>query len=318
MIDHKFVQANGIKLHYACVGQGKPMLFLHGFPEFWYAWKEQLKEFGKDHLACALDMRGYNLSEKPSNVDDYNVDILVADIKAVFDHLFEQSPGFKRAILVAHDWGGAVAWRFAKRYPDYLEKLVIINAPHPEMFARELMTNPAQQKASSYMITFCNPEIESTLLANNCQALQQVIFGKCAKREAFALEDKRAYLEAWNQPGALTGGLNYYRAAQLDAVVAAAAANDGNPKPAAQGVPAQDRAMVRAAMNKDAANQAVQMNVPTLVIWGEKDHAILIGNLEGIEDYVPNVCVQRIPDGTHWVIHEEPVLVNQYIREFVS
>src|SRR5262249_27054767 len=129
MIRHDFVEVNGVRLHYAAAGHGKLIMFLHGFPEFWYEWKNQLGEFGKDYLAVAPDMRGYNLSSKPADVEQYQVKYLIEDIRALADKL-----GQKKFILVAHDWGGAVAWAFAIAHPDYLEKLVIINAPHPGVF----------------------------------------------------------------------------------------------------------------------------------------------------------------------------------------
>src|SRR5437762_9888430 len=135
-IKHDYLEANGIKLHYASSGSGKTILFLHGFPEFWYAWKGQVEEFGKSYRAVALDMRGYNLSDKPKAVEEYAVPKLVDDIKGVLEKL---SPG-KKAVLVAHDWGGVVAWAFAMTYPDMLEKLVIINAPHPALFGQQLAT----------------------------------------------------------------------------------------------------------------------------------------------------------------------------------
>src|SRR5712671_845972 len=166
MLTHKYAEANGIRLHYVTTGKGKLLLFVHGFPEFWYAWKNQLVEFGRDYQAVAPDMRGYNLSSKPTEVEQYQVQYLVEDLRALAEKL-----GHKKLILVAHDWGGAVAWAFAIAHPDYLEKLVIINAPHPGVFQRELRDNPAQQKASGYMLMFRSPQAESLLSANNYASL---------------------------------------------------------------------------------------------------------------------------------------------------
>src|ERR1035438_5433196 len=129
--DH-FAEVNGIRLHYVSAGKGPLILFLHGFPEFWYEWKNQLAEFGQDHLAVAPDMRGYNLSDKPSEVEQYQVRILIEDVRALAEHLGHK----KKFILVGHDWGGAVAWAYAMAHPETLEKLVIVNAPHPGVFAR--------------------------------------------------------------------------------------------------------------------------------------------------------------------------------------
>ena len=292
MIKHEYADVNGVRLHYATTGKGKLIMFVHGFPEFWYEWKDQLAEFGKDYKAVAPDMRGYNLSSKPAELEQYQVKYLVEDLRALAEKL-----GHKKFILVAHDWGGAVAWSFAIAHPEYLEKLVIINAPHPGVFARELRENPDQQKASQYMLFFRSPGAEAALSANNYSLLTQNILGELIKKGIFTEEDKKAYIEAWSQPGALTGGLNYYRAARV-------------------GPPSGDE-------NKDGGSFAaglpsLDVKVPTLVIWGEKDTALLTGNLNGLDKYVPNLTIKRIPDGTHWVIHEQPALVNRYIREFIK
>ncbi len=297
-IEHATADVNGVRLHYAKSGSGQLMLFLHGFPEFWYAWKAQLDEFGKDHLAVAPDMRGYNLSSKPAGVDQYRVPLLVEDIRALAESL-----GFgptRKFILVAHDWGGAVAWSYAAAHPDTLEKLIIVNAPHPTVFGRLLREDAAQQKASAYMLMFRSPEAETTLSANNHQMLVDIVLGAGLKNGTFTEDDKKAYLEAWSQPGALTGGLNYYRAAQL-----------GPAPPGAQGAQGAPGAA-------GAAGAGLVIKVPTLVIWGERDTALLTSNLVGLEQYVPRLTVRRIPDGTHWVVHEKPAEVNRHIREFIA
>lgn len=292
MITHEYADVNGVRLHYARAGKGKLVMFVHGFPEFWYEWKNQLMEFGQDYLAVAPDMRGYNLSSKPAELEQYQVKYMVEDLRALAEKL-----GHKKFTLVAHDWGGAIAWAFAIAHPDYLDKLVIINAPHPGVFARELKENPAQQKASQYMLFFRSPQAETQLSANNYAQLVQIVLGGGLKSGAFNEEDKKAYIEAWSQPGALTGGLNYYRAARVGPPSGEGDKESGS---FAQGMP------------------SLVVKVPTLVIWGEKDTALLTGNLEGLDKFVPNITIKRIPDGTHWVIHEKPELVNGYIRDFVK
>ena len=210
MLKHEYADVNGVRLHYATAGKGKLIMFVHGFPEFWYEWKNQLAEFGRDYQAVAPDMRGYNLSSKPADVEQYQVKYMIEDLRQLAEKL-----GHKKFTLVAHDWGGAIAWAFAIAHPDYLEKLVIINAPHPGVFQRELRDNPAQQKASQYMLMFRSPQAEQILSANNYAALVQAVLGEGLKAGHFTEEDKKAYIEAWSQPGALTGGLNYYRAARV-------------------------------------------------------------------------------------------------------
>jgi epoxide hydrolase 4 len=287
-LKHEYAEVNGVRLHYVSQGKGPLIIFLHGFPEFWYEWKAQLPEFAKDHRTVAPDMRGYNLSGKPEGVDHYQMKDLVEDVRALAEHL-----GYKKFILAGHDWGGGVAWSFAIAHPEYLEKLVIINCPHPAILARELAENPAQQKASQYMLFFRSPQAEQMLSANNYAGLVDAVLGEGLKTGVFTEADKQAYIGAWSQPGALTGGLNYYRAANL-----------GPPTPG------------EVAAAPAAGSQMVK--IPTLVIWGEKDTALLTGNLDGMDKFVPDLTVKRIPDGSHWVIHEKPELVNEYIREFIQ
>ena len=218
---------------------------------------------------------------------------MVEDLRALAHHLHA-----KKFILVAHDWGGAIAWAFAIQHPDLLEKLVIINAPHPGVFQRELRDNPAQQKASQYMLLFRGPQAEKTLSANNYALLVQAVLGPGLKSGAFTEEDKKLYIEAWSRPGALTGGLNYYRAARV-------------------GPPAPDGA-APASGDFGFGGASLNVNVPTLVIWGEKDTALLTGNLEGLDTYVPKLTIKRVPEGSHWVIHEQPDLIAGYIHEFIK
>jgi epoxide hydrolase 4 len=293
MLTHEYAEINGVKLHYVKAGNGKKLiLFVHGFPEFWYEYKNQLEEFGKDYTAVAPDMRGYNLSSKPAELEKYEVKYMVEDLRLLAEKL-----GYKKFILVAHDWGGAIAWAFGIAHPDYLEKLIIINAPHPGVFQRELAENPAQQKASQYMLMFRSPQAEQMLSANNYAALVNAVMGEGLKKGIFTEEDKKAYIEAWSQEGALTGGLNYYRAAKV-----------GPPAPSGE----------KAAGNFGMGESSLMVKVPTLVIWGEKDTALLPGNLEGLDKYVPKLTIKRIPEGSHWVIHEQPALINQYIHEFIK
>jgi len=292
MLKHDYADINDIRLHYVTAGKGKLLMFAHGFPEFWYEWKDQLAEFEDEYQVVAPDMRGYNLSSKPADVEQYRVEYLIEDLRLLAEHL-----GHKRFILIGHDWGGAVAWAFALRHPDYLEKLIIINAPHPGVFNRELHENPAQQRSSQYMLMFRGSQAEQTLSANNYASLVDSILGRGLKEGYFTAEDRNAYLESWSQPGALTGGLNYYRAAQV-------------------GPPSDQGAQANGNFGTDTAVQTVA--VPTLVIWGEQDQALLTGNLEGLDEFVPELTVKRIPDGSHWVVHEKPDLVNAYIRDFIE
>jgi len=294
MLEDAYADVNGIRLHYVTAGQPEQrplVVFLHGFPEFWYAWKDQLTTFGADYHAVAPDMRGYNLSSKPDAVEQYRVRHVVEDVRQLVTGL-----GHDRFILIGHDWGGAVAWAFALSHPEMLDGLVVVNAPHPGVFARELRDNPAQQRASQYMLMFRGPDAETTLASDDYATLFGLMVGWGEHREWMVPEDRAVYRDAWSQPGALTGGLNYYRASGLgppsgDADRASAPTFDPN---------------------------ALVVRVPTLVIWGERDSALLASNLDGLDSVVPVLTVKRVPDGSHWVVHERPDLVNGYIRDFIN
>jgi pimeloyl-ACP methyl ester carboxylesterase len=288
----QYAVVNGIRLHYVSSGQGKLIVFVHGFPEFWFGWKRQLIEFGRDHLAVAPDMRGYNLSDKPTNVNDYRVKYMIEDLRALAGHL-----GYEKFIMVGHDWGGGVAWSTAIRHPEVLEKLVIINSPHPAVFARELLNNPDQQKASQYMLRLRSAEAEESLSENNHARLVEILAYFGSKWE-MSEEHRLKYMEAWSQPGALTGSLNWYRASPLYPPVSE-----------------DEKNQIRNVLHLPREMLAVP--VPTLVLWGELDRALLTGNLDGLEDYIDDLTVRRISDGTHWVMHEQPELVNRLIRDFV-
>jgi epoxide hydrolase 4 len=297
-LSHEFAEVNGQRLHYVTIGRGPLIVFLHGFPEFWYEWKHQLAEFSRDHTAVAPDLRGYNLSSKPEELSAYAIPNIVADVHALATTLLKSTGGTKFT-LVAHDWGGVIAWVYAAQHPEMLDKLVILNAPHPTIFARELRENAEQQKASQYMLMFRSQEAEALLSENDFAWLKRAVLGSNPSQV-----DEDAYVEAWSQPGALTGGLNYYRASGVGPP----------PSPAATG----GSPATTATAATPPSIPPLMVRVPTLVIWGEKDTALLTGNLNGLDQYVPRLTVKRIPDGTHWIARESPSDVNRFIREFLA
>jgi pimeloyl-ACP methyl ester carboxylesterase len=282
-IVHETVEANGIRLHAARAGEGPLMLFLHGFPEYWAMWAPMLEHFGaRGWCAVAPDMRGHNLSEKPADVQAYHAKHLGADVLALAAH-YTSEP----FVLVAHDWGGAIAWAVAIAKPQRLKRLVMLNSPHPYVFWRELCRNPAQQKASEYMLLFRSPKAERVLSEN----------GYARLLSAFADLDesaRRALLEAWSRPGALTGGLNYYRASALYPPTA----EDPGP------------------LKLQWKPQDFMVRVPTLVLWGMRDTALLPGCLEGLDEVVPDLKLVRVPEATHWIARERTELVCREIEAF--
>src|SRR5882724_1915767 len=159
-VEHGYADSNGVKIHYASLGKGPLIVMIHGFPDFWYTWRDQMEALSKDYLVVAIDQRGYNLSDKPKGVENYDIRLLVGDVAAVIKHL-----GRDKAIVVGHDWGGMVAWSFAMAMPEMVDKLIILNLPHPRGIARELATNPEQQKNSQYARNFQKEDAASKLKA---------------------------------------------------------------------------------------------------------------------------------------------------------
>ncbi|WP_019506988.1 alpha/beta fold hydrolase [Pleurocapsa sp. PCC 7319] len=280
-LDHGFIKTNGINLHYVSQGSGKLMLMLHGFPEFWYSWRHQITEFAPDYHVVAVDLRGYNDSDKPQGLAAYQMSELLADVKGVINGL-----GYEDCILVAHDWGGAIAWNFAYEHPAMVEKLIVMNLPHPAKFAAGLKTWQQLQK-SWYIFWFQLPFLPELIFqANNCQAIASAFKGMAIDKSAFQPEDLAAFRDAAAKPGALTAMINYYRA------------NFQIPP-------------------DNLAKYCEILDVPTLMIWGEEDTALGKELTYGTEAYVKNLQLKYIPNCSHWVQQEQPALVNQYMRNFL-
>lgn len=284
--------APDVRLHYAeCGTPDAPlMLLLHGFPEFWYAWRALLPAFGERFHAVAPDLRGCNLSDKPADVHAYRAPALVADVDALVQRL-----GHERCVLVAHDWGGALAWSYAIAHPRRVEKLVILNAPHPVPFARALAHDAAQQAASQYMNWLRRPGSEAVLARDGFARLDE-FFLRLGGAAWFHGEVRDAYHAAWAQPGAITGGVNYYRASPLH-------------PPAGD-----DAGVARLAL----VEEDFVVRAKTLVIWGEGDTALLPVLLDGLDRLVPGLRVVRLAGATHWLVHEQPQRIIREIAGFVD
>jgi len=282
----------GVRLHYASCGDAsKPlMLMLHGFPEFWGAWRHVMPAFADAFHVVAPDLRGYNLSDKPAEVADYRPGKLIADVAGLVRAL-----GHERCVLVAHDWGGAIAWSVAIAHPEIVERLVILNAPHPVPFAKALASDPAQIQASQYMNWLRRPGSEALLAEDGFRRLEG-FFLKLGGQAWFDETTREAYHAAWSQPGALTGGVNWYRASPLH--------------------PATESEQGAARLVLDP--QAFVVRMPTLVIWGDGDTALLPVLLEGLDALVPELRIVRLPEATHWLVHEQPARVVSEIRAFLG
>jgi epoxide hydrolase 4 len=304
-----YADVNGMRLHYASIGSGPLVLFLHGYPSFWYQWKDQMAEMGRDHLAVGLDMRGYNLSSRPEGLEPYTMPHLIEDVRQFVEKIAGKG---KKFVLVGHDWGANVAWVFAMAHPEMLEKLIIVNGAHPFLSERELRENPAQRYASNYFFVFNN------YLAPGEQAVDERTDKETATRRAhtgfvdaevksgrYTEEDRQAWISAWSQPGSTTAGLNYYRA------------NHRNP-PFNDRHPASSIPRSWSAKEVTAGAKSTIIKVPTFVIWGLKDTAILSGHLSGLDKWVPDLRVRLYPDDDHWVMLEKPTQLAQDMRQFID
>ena len=284
---HHQAIVNGVRLHYVEAGRGPLVILLHGFPEFWYSWRFQIPALARASFrVIAPDMRGYNLSEKPSGVASYRVKHLSADVAALVSHA-----GERQAVVVGHDWGGAVAWAVAARYPERVSKLVVMNAPHPTAFARELRTWK-QIRKSWYILFFQLPWLPERLFRLGGRgALEQALRRGSLRPERFTDEDLDRYTTALLQPGALGAAINYYRAAFRSAL-----------RQVLQGGGAPTR----------------PITTPTLLIWGEQDRFLGTELTEGLEPFVPHLRLLRIPGASHWVQIDAYERVNEGLLEFLE
>jgi pimeloyl-ACP methyl ester carboxylesterase len=289
---------HGIELSCRVTGQtGRPVLmFLHGFPEAAFAWDELLEHFALPehggYRCVAPHLRGYADSSRPTEVRDYRAKHLVQDISSLIQIESANAP---LAALVAHDWGGAVAWNVANQRPELMRRLVILNSPHPGTFWRELRNNPQQQAASAYMNFLIRPDAEQLLMQNDFTKLWSFAF-EDVSRSAHWLDAamRQRYRQAWSQ--GLQGGLNYYRASPLRP-----------PRPddaAAQGV--------------ELPASMCRIEVPTLVLWGLRDRALLPCLLEGLHEHVPDLRVHTHPEASHWIVHEQPQWVIGHMTPFIQ
>ena len=271
-VEERYIETNGIKLHTVIIGSGKPLVLLHGFPDFWYGWKNVITGLKNEFKLIVPDMRGYNLSDKPEGVENYDLNILVDDIKGLSEEL-----QLGKFYLAGHDWGGIVAWSFAEKYPDLLEKLIIINAPHIALIQKSVETNETQKKASGYVTMLRQPGTENIMIARDCKLLKATVFFSEASKF-----DEEMYVKAWTQPGAILGGLNYYKA------------------------------------NWGVSDWTGIVDVPTLVIWGMNDPYLRPLLLDDMPNYVKDLKIVRVDAPSHWVMTDEPEIVNSSIREFIE
>jgi len=277
----RFIETNGVKLHVMEAGpqDGPMILFLHGFPEFWYAWRKQLQYFAdKGYLVVAPDQRGYNLSDKPEGVAAYKIDELAKDIIGLID-----AYGRKQINLVGHDWGASVSWWVALKYPERIKKLVILNVPHPKVMAKHVFTDTEQMKKSWYIFYFQIPgAVDHLAAASNYEWVIQLITTS-ANPGAFTSQELEEYRKAFKQPGAFTAMVNWYRA------------------------------MVQ---TKQEPPKSFDVTMPMILMWGEDDVAMLTEMADQSMAYCKEGCLIKFPGTSHWIQHEQAAKINPLIEDF--
>jgi pimeloyl-ACP methyl ester carboxylesterase len=284
--------STGVELDVAVAGDpaSPAIVLLHGFPESHRTWRHQIADLAHDHFVLAPDQRGFARSSKPEGVENYSPDKPVADLIAMADHF-----RIDKFTLVGHDWGGAIAWMAALNHPDRVARLMIVNAPHPFVFQKTLFDDMAQREASQYITAFRNPEFEKYI---DSIGLSQFFDGSFMRHTDFAkvADEKPVYLDQWGQPGAMTAMLNWYRASAVD-------------------VPAMDATPERPAF-LDGPFPPIRM--PTLVIWGLGDKALLPSQLEGLDALVPDLKITRLEGVGHFAPWEAPDKVTGAMRDWLG
>ncbi len=282
---HEHAVVNGIRIHYVRQGEGPLVLLLHGFPENWYSWRFQIPVLAEHFCVVAPDLRGYNETEAPQDLESYRIEHLMDDAVGLVRHL-----GHERAAVVAHDWGGVIAYQLAAERPDLVEKLAVLNAPHPRKYFQAIRKSPRQLGRSWYVFFFQLPRVPEFIMSlGDFAFLRRSIRGMAVNRDAFPPEVLERFVGPMRRPGALTAGINYYRA----------------------------NLRHREALGKARAFPILDM--PVRVIWGEVDAALDITLIRDMDDLFRgpfDVCT--IPDCGHWVQQEEPGLVNRYLLEFLG
>jgi pimeloyl-ACP methyl ester carboxylesterase len=271
------------RLHYVEAGEGPLVVLLHGFPEFWYGWRYQIPALvAAGFRVVAPDMRGYNLSSKPAELAAYEPRRIAGDVRELI-----AERGEPRAFLAGHDWGAAIAWVTAMAHPEVVERLAILNVPHPRRML-EALSRPNRQLARSwYMFFFQLPWLPEQAVRAGDWWFFRYGFEHDARPGAFTPADVDRYREAWSQPGAATATINYYRAS------------------------------LRSRPPRAGGGGLVPVQAPTLVIWGERDRHLGAELAEPSPEDVPNLeRVVRLPDASHWVQHDEPERVSGLLIDF--
>lgn len=305
-VNHHYAEINGVTVHYVEAGPSEPsihskqvktLMFFHGFPEYWGSWQQQIDYFSREYRVIVPDLIGYNLSDKPSDLSFYEVPNLIVFYADFIRHI----SAHRQVTLIAHDWGGAIAWPLAAFHSTLFDKLVILNAAHPSTFTREMINNPEQRKKSAYIHQLISPNAKLLLIADDFAFLRNMLFEQI-KGIQLSEQWKKTYLDAWQKPGAIQGMLNYYLSMPQ---LASDEESDMH-----------ENGRVRAVSRMKIPN--IRVDLPTLILWGEQDEAFVTSVLEGIKHYVLDCEIVRFPQTSHWLHHEQSDTVNKEIELFLE
>jgi pimeloyl-ACP methyl ester carboxylesterase len=282
-MDFQYIRANGVDLHVGLDGpiDGPLLLLLHGFPEMWYCWRNQIAHFAAAGFrVMAPDQRGYNLSEKPRSLDAYLWHELAADVIGLID-----AANRDQAILVGHDWGGSVAWYAANQYPSRVQRLVLLNSPHPLVMRRHLRKSFSQKRKSWYMYFFQLPRLPEKLLSMSNWALLRRALIRSSLPGTFQERDLAEYQKAWSQPNAVESMVAWYRAA----------------------------------MSRNTIKlKRERISIPTLILWGAQDHFLDLSMAKQSLEWCDRGSLVVFQDSTHWLQEEQAAKVNEQILKFIT
>jgi len=327
MLEQHVARVNGTRLHYVTAGRGPPIVFVHGFPDFWYLWNEQLARFSAGNTVIAPDLRGYNLSEKPAGVEQYRLPLVVEDLRGLIVHL-----GLPPAVLVGHDWGAVVVWELAARYPELFSSIVAISTP-PLDIVRRSLRDPVQRRRAGYQLMVTSSEAERILQAGSFELFERTVFTDTAVPPGyFTAEDRAAYRRAWAQPGAIRGGVSYYLAAHLldyfgDDERQAFLADWTHPAWTVGGErffsgarPDEVWGRRTPPPSNDRFDDTIGSGVdlPALFLVGERESLLLPDDGSWFGAYAARGTLVRIPNAGHRVVHEQSALVTARIRAFLA
>lgn len=290
----------GVKIHYVSAKPVKSLgtiIFLHGFPEYWASWQQQMGYFAQQYQVIAPDLPGYNLSDKPEDISFYGLPKLINFMANFVQNVCELNSKEHPVFLVAHDWGGAIAWPLVAFHADLFSKLIILNAAHPSTFTREMLFNPQQQAKSHYIHDLTAFDGPKRVRNNNFAMLTEMLFeGTC--RPLFDVQGQAEYHQTWQQPGAIEGMLAYYLMMPQFS-------------PLLENIQSQKRLATTKIPN-------IRITIPTLILWGDQDEAFVAEILMGLDDYINDYQIIRFSDATHWLHHEQPQKISQHIEKFIS